>query len=135
RLLRVTDHKTGKNRTKSGRTIVDGGRVLQPVLYGLALEAILPDDKVYSGRLSFCTAAGGFSEHEIPLLENARSTALEVLTIVDRSIEQGLLAARPDHDACRYCDFLAVCGREEERRTGRKDPSVFADLDALRELP
>ncbi len=134
-LLRVTDHKTGRNRTQVGRTIVAGGRVLQPVLYGLALEALAPDERVYAGRLSFCTAAGGFSEHEIPLLDSARSTALEVLTIVDRSIEHGLLAARPDREACKYCDFLAVCGREEERRTGRKDPATFADLDALRNLP
>jgi RecB family exonuclease len=135
RLLRVTDHKTGRNRTETGRTIVAGGRVLQPVVYGLALEALSPEDRVYSGRLSFCTAAGGFTEHEIPLLDSARSTALEVLTIVDRSIEHGLLAARPDRGACAYCDFLAVCGREEERRTRRKDAATFADLDALRSLP
>ncbi len=134
-LLRVTDHKTGRNRMERGRTIVGGGRVLQPVLYGLALEALSPEDRVYSGRLSFCTAAGDFSEHEIPLLDAARSTALEVLTIVDRSIEQGLLAARPERDACTYCDFTAVCGREEETRTRRKDPGLFADLDALRDLP
>ena len=37
--LRVTDHKTGRNRTNLA-TMVDGGRVLQPVLYGMALEAI-----------------------------------------------------------------------------------------------
>ena len=134
-LLRVTDHKTGKNRTESGATVVAGGRVLQPVIYGLALEALSPDDKVYSGRLSFCTSAGGFTQHEIPLLEGARKTALEVLEIVDRGIEHGLLAARPDRDACTWCDFTAVCGRDEERRTRRKDPARFADLDALRDLP
>ena len=38
-IVRVTDHKTGKNRTTLA-TIVDGGRVLQPVLYGLALESL-----------------------------------------------------------------------------------------------
>ena len=135
RLLRVTDHKTGKNRTEPGHTIVAGGRVLQPVLYGLALEALSPGEQVASGRLSFCTAAGEFTEHEIPLFDAARRTALEVLEIVDRGIEQGLLAARPDRDACRFCDFLAVCGRDEERRTQRKDPGRFADLDALRGLP
>jgi hypothetical protein len=134
-LLRVTDHKTGKNRTERGQTIVAGGRILQPVLYGLALEALSPDAKVYAGRLWFCTSAGGFTTHEIPLLDNARSTALEALTIVDRSIERGLLAARPDRDACTYCDFVPVCGRQEERRTRRKDAATFADLDALRRLP
>jgi hypothetical protein len=134
-LLRVTDHKTGRNRTQPGRTVVAGGRVLQPVLYGLALEALQPDERVYSGRLSFCTSAGAFTQHEIPLLEGARKTAIEVLEIVDRSVEHGLLAARPDRDACRFCDFLAVCGRHEERRTRQKDPARFADLDALRALP
>ncbi|MDH4066565.1 MAG: PD-(D/E)XK nuclease family protein, partial [Acidobacteriota bacterium] len=134
-LLRVTDHKTGRNRTEAGRTIVAGGRVLQPVLYGLAIEALPPGNQVAAGRLSFCTSLGGFSQHEIPLFDVARRSALEVLEIVDRSIEHGLLAARPDRDACRICDFLAVCGRDEERRTRRKEPTRFADLDALRSLP
>lgn len=134
-MLRVTDHKTGKNRTEAGTTIVAGGRVLQPVIYGLALEAMSPEHRVYSGRLSFCTTAGGFSQHEIPLLDTARRIALQVLEIVDRSVEHGLLAARPDREACAWCDFTAVCGRDEERRTRRKDPTRFADLDALRGLP
>ena len=133
--LRVTDHKTGRNRTTAGETIVEGGRVLQPVIYGLALEALQPDETVYSGRLSFCTTVGGFSQHEIPLFTEARKRGLEVLDIVDRAVEQGLLAARPAADACGMCDFQTVCGREEERRTKRKDPARFADLDALRELP
>ena len=51
--LRVTDHKTGKNRTKRS-TVVDGGRVLQPVLYGLALEA--RDRRSRSTRAACCTA-------------------------------------------------------------------------------
>ena len=51
--LRVTDHKTGKNRTKAGQTVVDGGRVLQPVIYGLALKALFPDETVFSGRLFY----------------------------------------------------------------------------------
>ena len=133
--LRVTDHKTGRNRTKSGETIVEGGRVLQPVIYGLALEALEPDQTVYSGRLSFCTSAGGFTQHEIPLLGDSRRRGLEVLEIIDRAIEGGLLAARPATDACGICDFQVVCGRDEERRTRRKDSTLFADLDALRKLP
>jgi ATP-dependent helicase/DNAse subunit B len=133
-VLRVTDHKTGRNRTKAGETMVEGGRVLQPVIYGLALEALQPDQPVYSGRLSFCTSIGGFTTYEIPLLGQSRQAGLEVLEIIDRSIEQGLLAARPATDACTYCDFQAVCGRDEERRTRKKDPARFADLDALRNL-
>ena len=41
-------------------TVVHGGQVLQPVLYGLALEAIT-GDVVYKGRLWYCTTAGNFS--------------------------------------------------------------------------
>ena len=133
--MRVTDHKTGKNRTGSGQTVVDGGRVLQPVIYGLALKALFPDETVYSGRLFFCTTAGGFQPYEIPLMGDAPKKGLEVLEIVDRAIENGALAARPAHEACKWCDFQVVCGRGEEQRTRRKDAKLFADLDALRKLP
>ena len=135
RFLRVTDHKTGKNRTQRGQTVVDGGRVLQPVIYGLALKALFPGETVYSGRLFFCTTAGGFTPYEIPLLGDAPKRGLEVLEIIDRAIENGMLAARPATDVCQWCDFQVVCGRDEERRTKRKDAKLFADLDALRDMP
>ena len=133
--LRVTDHKTGRNRTRPGETVVEGGRVLQPVLYGLALKALYPHETVYSGRLFFCTTVGGFEPYEIPLMGEAPRRGLEVLEIVDRAIERGTLAARPAQDACTYCDFQVVCGRDEEKRTRRKESALFADLDALRKMP
>jgi ATP-dependent helicase/nuclease subunit B len=130
--LRVTDHKTGKNRTTLA-TIIDGGRVLQPVLYAVALEAIT-GETVEVGRLSYCTAAGGFTEHPITLDPIIRRRGLEVLEIVDRAVEQGRLAARPGrvagHGACDYCDFRAVCGPQEGTRTLRKP--ALPDLDQLR---
>lgn len=133
--LRVTDHKTGKNRTTPA-TIVDGGRVLQPVLYAAALEA-MTGEPVVEGRLSYCTTAGQFTTRTIALDEHIRRRGLEVLEIVDRAIEHGTLAARPalvgGHAACEFCDFLAVCGPDEPRRTSRK-PAV-PDLDALRRMP
>jgi hypothetical protein len=131
--LRVTDHKTGKNRTTPA-TMVHGGRVLQPILYGMALEA-LTGERVEAGRLSFCTYAGGFTAHTIVLDETSRRRALEVLEVIDRAIENGALAARPADGACDRCDFLPVCGADEERRTRRKPGTLFADLEALRRLP
>jgi RecB family exonuclease len=131
--LRVTDHKTGKNRTNRA-TMVDGGRVLQPILYGMALEA-LTGERVEEGRLSYCTAIGGFTVHAIALDETSRRRALEVLEVIDRAIEHGTLAARPADGACSRCDFIAVCGGDEERRTTRKAANLFADLDALRRIP
>ncbi|HTM29772.1 MAG TPA: PD-(D/E)XK nuclease family protein [Vicinamibacterales bacterium] len=133
KIVRVTDHKTGKNRTTLA-TIVDGGKVLQPVLYGLALES-LTGDMVEEGRLSFCTTAGGFSQHPIPLDVLTRRRGVEVLEIIDRAIERGTLAARPARDACRWCDFRPVCGPDEEHRTLRKPTQLLADLDALRKMP
>jgi ATP-dependent helicase/nuclease subunit B len=130
--LRVTDHKTGRNRTTRA-TVVQGGRVLQPVLYGIALESIM-QATVYEGRLWYCTTAGNFEEHAIPLGETARRSGIEVLEIIDRAVERGPLAARPARDACRWCDFRPICGNEEEWRTARK-PSTLEDLDALRRLP
>jgi hypothetical protein len=135
KFLRVTDHKTGRNRTRSGQTVVAGGKVLQPVVYGLALKALHPDETVFSGRLFFCTTAGGFETHEIPLMGEAPKRGLEVLEIVDRAIERGTLAANPADDACEYCDFQDVCGRREVERTRQKDRELFADLGVLRDLP
>jgi hypothetical protein len=131
--LRVTDHKTGKNRTTLA-TMVDGGRVLQPILYGLALESIT-HEVVEEGRLSYCTNAGAFTVHTIPLNEVSRRRAVEVLEVIDRAIERGTLAARPADGACSRCDFVPVCGADEERRVRRKAGTLFADLDELRRIP
>ena len=135
KFLRVTDHKTGKNRTRVGQTVVDGGKVLQPVVYGLALKALFPEETVYSGRLFFCTTAGQFTPYEIPLMGDAPKRGIEVLEVIDRAVENGMLAAKPAHEACEWCDFQVVCGSQEPRRTRRKDPKLFADLDALRKMP
>jgi ATP-dependent helicase/nuclease subunit B len=133
--LRITDHKTGRNRTREGQTIIDGGKILQPVLYGLALKALEPDQTVFSGRLFYCTTAGDFKSYEIPLMGEAPARGIDVLEIIDRAVERGTLAAKPAANACDYCDFLVVCGSREESRTRHKDAALFGDLDALRKMP
>jgi ATP-dependent helicase/nuclease subunit B len=130
--LRVTDHKTGKNRSTPD-LIIGGGAVLQPVLYSVAIERGL-NTRVEIGRLYYCTTAGGFGEKPIVIDDYARSQGLLALTIVDRAIELGRLPAAPDHDACRWCDFRPVCGPDEERRVARKPRALLADLEALRAL-
>ena len=72
--LRVTDHKTGKNRTTQ-KTIIGGGAALQPVLYSLVVEKVMATP-VVSGRLFYCTAAGGFTNHEIPINDQTRRAGL-----------------------------------------------------------
>jgi CRISPR/Cas system-associated exonuclease Cas4 (RecB family) len=130
--LRITDHKTGKNRSNRD-LIIGGGAVLQPVLYSVAIEQGL-GVRVDEGRLYYCTTAGGFGVHGIKIDHYARSQGLLALTIVDRAIERGLLPAAPAKDACRWCDFRPVCGPDEERRVASKPASLLADLAALREV-
>jgi ATP-dependent helicase/nuclease subunit B len=133
RTLRVTDHKTGRNRT-TWKTVIGGGAILQPVLYSVAVEQAL-GAPVRSGRLFYCTSAGGFVDHEIPISEGNRRIALEALEIVDRAIELGFLPAAPGERSCTWCDFRPVCGPDEPRRVRNKAPEKLGDLEALRERP
>jgi CRISPR/Cas system-associated exonuclease Cas4 (RecB family) len=128
--FRVTDHKTGSNYTRDGM-VVGGGEVLQPVLYGLAVEKLL--GRVVESRLSYCTSTGRFSERVVSLDEGARQAALKVLAIVDAAIEKGMLLPSPREGRCNWCDFRIVCGPYEEVRSGRKPP--LPDLIRLREMP
>ena len=133
RLLRVTDHKTGKNRTEVTTTI-NGGRALQPVLYSLVVEE-MTRESVAAGRLYYCTHAGGFTSHAVQLDPVARKTGLHALEVIDRGIELAFLAASPDEGACEYCDFRPVCGPMEQKRAAKKNRGALADLQALRDLP
>ena len=129
-VLRVTDHKTGKNRSNPD-LIVGGGAMLQGVLYPLAVERAL-GQKVARGRYYYATTVGGFVDKEIEIDDYARAQGLQVLAIVDRAVETGFLAAAPGERACTWCDFRPVCGPREEARARRKARAPLADLEALR---
>ena len=131
--LRVTDHKTGRDRT-ADRMVVGHGEVLQPVLYGLAVEQVL-GRPVAESRLFYSTLAGGYGVRSVPLDDTARRHGAEVLSIVDRAIEDGVILPAPRRDACKWCDYRVVCGPWEEVRARRKDDTKLVDLQALRRLP
>jgi ATP-dependent helicase/nuclease subunit B len=133
RALRVTDHKTGKNRT-TWKTVIGGGAILQPVLYSVAVTQALATP-VTSGRLFYCTAAGGFTDHEIPINDANRHAGLEAMEIVDRAIELGFLPVAPGDRACAWCDFRVVCGPHEEQRVRMKSADKLGDLQSLRQTP
>ena len=132
-ILRVTDHKTSKNRSARG-SIIGHGQQLQPVLYSLAVEAATTYT-VESARFSYCTTAGGFTEHNVPINERTRAMGIEVLEIIDRAVELGMLPPAPAEKACSFCDFLPVCGPDQERRVRRKSHKEIADLLELRGRP
>ena len=129
-ILRVTDYKTSKNRSERG-AIIGHGQQLQPVIYSLAVEAAT-GFSVESARFSYCTTAGGFSEHNVPINDRTRAIGIEALEIIDRAVELGMLPPAPAEKACSFCDFLAVCGPNQERRARRKSREQIADLIELR---
>jgi ATP-dependent helicase/nuclease subunit B len=133
--LRATDHKTGKNVSRRGQVIA-GGESLQPVLYALAAEKMFArEGSVASGRLYYCTATGGYAEHDVPLDTNARRAADTVAEVVGGALGKAFLPAAPAKDKCRWCDYLVVCGPHEESRVARKPKDKLEPLDRLRQLP
>lgn len=131
-ILRVTDHKTSKNRSERG-AILGRGTQLQPVIYSLAVEAAT-GCTVESARFWYCTSAGGFAEHLVTIDERTRRSGVEVLEIIDRAVELGMLPPAPAEKACAICDFLPVCGPEQER-FARPKLRHLGDLLELRRRP
>jgi CRISPR/Cas system-associated exonuclease Cas4 (RecB family) len=132
-VLRVTDHKTGKT-VADKEVVVGGGAILQPLLYALATEKIL-DTPVESGRLYYCTSAGGFEERTVNLDAAGRAAIENVIGIVGGALDQGFLPAMPAAGECRYCDYRPVCGPYEEQRASLKPKARLGELKRLREMP
>jgi ATP-dependent helicase/nuclease subunit B len=130
--LRVTDYKSGKDRTVSALQ-VGGGEVLQPTLYSLAVESFMKKP-VTEGRLYYCTSAGGFAERIVPLAVQSREAAEEVLQIIDSAVERAFFPPAPREKACEWCDFQVVCGPYEEIRVKTKDQKSLSELMRLRGL-
>lgn len=128
--IRLTDHKTGKNRTEPGM-VVGNGEVLQPVLYSLAVEA-LRKAPIKESRLSFCTAAGGYSERSVVMDQQRREAGLRVLRMIDTSIRNCFLPPAPKENGCKWCEFAPVCGPYEEIRMTRKASEPLEQLVQLR---
>jgi ATP-dependent helicase/nuclease subunit B len=131
--LRVTDYKTGRDYTRRN-LVVGGGEMLQPVIYGLAVEQLL-GARVVESRLYYCTRAGGFSERVVPMSGEARGRGAEVLGLIDSAIAAGFLPPAPRARACGICDFRDVCGPHEEVRVKLKEQARMDPLRALRDWP
>ncbi len=133
RLIRITDHKTGKPPERQP-AFVGGGAVLQPLLYSMAAEQIL-GEPVTSGRLFYCTQRGGYKEYTVAAKPIARHHLEEVIETIDAAIASGFLPAAPAKDACLFCDYRGVCGPREEERLKRKPIDRLEQLTRLREMP
>lgn len=132
-VLRVTDHKTGRVPMERPES-VGNGEILQPLLYGLAAEKLL-GKKVESGVLYYCTQRGRYEQVSIPLGPASLERVRCVMLGIEESIEKGFLPAAPRKDACKFCDYRAVCGPYEERRVKRKPQDRLDALQKIRCLP
>jgi ATP-dependent helicase/nuclease subunit B len=132
RVLRITDHKTGKPPA-SIPLYVGGGRLLQPLLYGLAAGQLL-SATVESGRLFYATQQGGYQHALIPVNEKSRAFLAKLLSNIDGAIAAGFLPPHPQKDGCEYCDYRVVCGPYEELRTARHKDRRDDRLDPLIEI-
>lgn len=132
--LRVVDHKTGRPAVAAGIVAVGRGEVLQPALYAMAAEKLL-GAQVVAADLYYCTNAGGYRRSRVAINGLVRDCADRVLQAIDRTVASGMLPAAPRRDACSTCDFVPVCGPNEERRVAHKPVAAFAPLMQVRELP
>ncbi|HKP55270.1 MAG TPA: PD-(D/E)XK nuclease family protein, partial [Polyangiales bacterium] len=136
RVLRATDHKTG---VAQGKLFVSqGGAVLQPLLYALALEQLFPTAAVRGGRLHFCTKRGRYEVQEVVLDDQARQVAQRIVAAIGGMLERGFLPAAPQRGACESCKFRVICGPYEEDRVAQvkaRDGARLLPLVELRSLP
>lgn len=136
RRLRATDHKSGRPIDEI-YLITRNGRALQPLLYALALEKLEPDYEVEVGRLYYCTEKGNYAERVVPLDQQARIAAQVISDALYHHLNEGFFPAIPREDACRYCDFVSVCGPNEEARVAnskKRHDYRMAALHTLRQL-
>ena len=131
--LRITDHKTGKPPQELPK-YVGGGTLFQPLAYAMAAETLLGVSAEVS-RLSYCTERGGHQEIRFDITPRHRAFFIHAMSIIDGQIDRGFLPAVPQSGACAMCDYLPVCGPNEERRTGRKHREPLEALQDLRNIP
>jgi RecB family exonuclease len=130
--LRATDHKTGRVRAEKD-FVIGGGATLQPALYALAAERIL-GEPVRTGRLYYCTAAGGYEERIVEIDERTRASVSALVTTIGASLATGFLPAAPREGECDWCDYRRVCGPYEEQRSQMKPAQRLAALTRLRAM-
>ena len=122
--LRVTDHKTGRNRTTRG-LVVGGGGTLQPIIYTPRRGAAARARRCRSARLSFATTAGGFTEHPVSVRDEHRRAGVEVLEIIDRAVEAGRAAAGAEARArAAGATSAPSAGRSRNRAPAARTPGL-----------
>ncbi len=111
----VIDYKTGGTYNYRPGSRFRGGRQLQHVLYGMALEEILKEEA--PGEESYIRESGylfptlkGEGQRVMRPYQECRGEAREILDSLCELIDRGafVMTVEPDQD-CTFCDYTAVC--------------------------
>jgi CRISPR/Cas system-associated exonuclease Cas4 (RecB family) len=94
---------------------------------------------VESGRLYYCTAAGGYEERVVAIDAAARDSAASFVRTLGNALSAGFMPAAPGDRECEYCDYRRVCGPYEEIRLRHKigasgTKTRLSELTKLREM-
>lgn len=130
----VLDYKTGGYWRDSWKGTFNGGRRLQHALYGLAAVELLKtrykNPRVKAGVYYFSSHKG--RQERVRIEAPARADIAAVLGDLRDLIIKGQFIRTPDEGACRWCDYVAACGREVNRQSETKQPD--AHLEDYRRL-
>ena len=121
--LRVTDHKTGKERFDDGRRDRRRAHAAARALRARAREAV-PGRRGGVGPALLLHRGGRLRGAQVALDDAARAAARAVAETVGAALDEPFLPAAPEKDACRWCDYRPVCGPYEEQRVARKYPAA-----------
>jgi len=102
------------------------------VLYALACEELL-EEPVESGRLYYCTTAGGFEERIVPLDDSPRHRG-KVVDIISSGLKKAFFRPR-QRKRLRLVRLPRRMRAVRIPRTSRKPGDRLFELKKLRELP
>ena len=129
--LRATDYKTGKVASEPG-DVIQGGELLQPVIYALVLEQVLKGESVAGGQLWYGTFRGEYTHVDVPLNEEARASAQALHDALAQAVARGAFPKSPSEGACTYCEYRGFCDEAHAPRVSDKPAATLPALTALR---
>lgn len=130
---RVVDFKTGK--APSAKTRLGGGARLQVDLYARREAGILPEGTKVSGAYVYLTEEDGvvYRPRAGAEIQADMEDVDALLNYFLSAGETGSFFPTPS-DACRYCDYITLCGPDRVERARRKEEAAArVELHELRE--
>jgi len=126
--LVVSDYKTGRQRVLADlkKDPVAGGRLLQLPIYALAARARFGGETVRA-RYWLLSEKRVAPCYSLTITHDVQARFVEVLALIADGVEAGAFPGAPTEtngdrqfDACRSCDFDALCPVTRDRQWARK---------------